>query len=182
MDQTSRTLVLNEGKTLNYLIPVLICGIAAAFCFVFFPLWGILFAIAAILFGLVENGLEFNLETMEYRKFESLFDSKWGEWKKIQDPDSFHLVLSVENNSYKTPMLSAPAFYGNGPAVKSKSITYDVKVHTKTNQTIQIYEFSSYLTALKLLKHLRSLESFEVIDHVAIKLEENHQKRMNRRR
>lgn len=182
MNQASTILVFNEGKTFNYLIPLLFCGITSAISFVLFLPLGILLAVACILLGSIESGLEFNTEKMEFRKFQSLFGSKWGSWKKITDPDSFHLYLSVENNSYNTPMLTAPAFYGSGPTVKSKSITYIVAVHTKANEKIVIYEFSSYKMARQLIKHVSALNSVEVIDHIALKLEENQQKRMNRRR
>ncbi len=182
MNQTSPTLVLNEGKTLNYLIPVLICGIASLISFVFFLPLGMLLALTCISLALIESGLEFNAGTMEYRKFQSLFGQTWGSWVQIKDPESFHLRLSVESNTYRTPMISAPAFYGNSPTASSKSITYDVQVLTKNGQHLDIYEFSSYIMALKLVKHLRALESVEVIDHVALKLEENYEKRMNRRR
>lgn len=180
--KTSTTLILSEGKNLNYLIPVLLCGIASAIGFIFFFPLGILLAIAAVLLGIIESGLEFNTETMEFRRFKSLPGFSWGKWVKIPDPDSFHLRLSVESHSYRTPMMSSPAYYGRGSKVQSKSITYDIKVHTKTDQWIDIYEFSSYKMALQLAKKLRELESFEVTDHIALKLEENQQKRMNKRR
>ena len=182
MNKTSTTLVLNEGKTLNYLIPVLLCGVASVISFVFFFPLGILLALACILLASIECGLEFNAETMEYRKFQSLFGQTWGNWVQIKDPESFHLRLSVESHTYRTPMLASPAFYGNASKSTSKSITYDVQVLTKNGQHLDIYEFSSYIMALKLVKHLQVLESVEVIDHVALKLEENYQKRMNRRR
>lgn len=182
MNKTSTTLVLNEGKTLNYLIPVLLCGVASVISFVFFFPLGILLALACILLASIEGGLEFNAETMEYRKFQSLFGQTWGSWLKIKGHESFHLRLSVENHSCRTPMLAAPAFYGNASKSTSKSIIYDVQVLTKTGQYQDIYEFSSYKMALKLINHLRALESVEVIDHIALKLEENQQKRMNRRR
>lgn len=182
MKESTTSLVFSEGKNLNYLIPVLLCGIASIISFIFFFPLGIILAIASVLLGIIESGLEFNAETMEFRRFKSLLGSSWGKWIKIPDPDSFHLYLSVESHSYRTPIMSTPAYYGRGSTVQSKSITYDVKVYTKTDQWIDIYEFSSYKLALQLLKKLRELESFEVTDHIALKLEENQQKRANRRR
>ncbi|TSJ47880.1 hypothetical protein [Fluviicola chungangensis] len=182
MNQASTPLVFSEGKTFNYLIPLLFCGIASAISFVlFFPL-GIILAVTCVLLGSIESGLEFDAEKMEFRKFQSLFGFKWGNWRKINHPDSFHLYLSIENNSYNTPMLTAPAFYGSGPTVKSKSITYNVAVYTKRDEKIVIYEFSSYKMALSFMNHLRALTSYEVVDHIALKMQENQQKRMNRRR
>lgn len=181
--KTSTTLVLSEGKTLNYLIPIIFCAIAAVISFVLFLPLGIILAIVTVLLGIIENGLEFNSETMEYRKFQSLFGFFWGSWSKINDPDSFHLRLSVDSHSYRTfSMISNPSFYGRDTTSQSKTITYDVVLHTKADQRITIYEFSSYKLALQLAKKLRELESFEVTDHIALKLEENQQKRMNRRR
>lgn len=182
MNQTSPTLVLNEGKTFNYVIPVVFLAIASIISFVFFFPLGILLAIVCAAFALVESGLEFNSGTMEYRRFKSVFGTTWGNWIKIKDPDSFHLRLSVESHSYRTyTMGTSPTYYGNGAAT-SKSITYDVQVLTKTDQWVDIYEFASYKLALKLVKYLNETGSIEVVDHVALKLEENHQKRMNRRR
>jgi hypothetical protein len=182
MKQTSTTLILSEGKTLTYVIPIVFCAIAAIISFVLFWPLGVILAIICISLALVESGLEFNSGTMEYRRFKSVFGTTWGSWVKIKDPDSFHLRLSVESHSYRTyTMGTSPTYYGNGAAT-SKSITYDVQVLTKTDQWVDIYEFSSYKLALKLVKHLSEAGSIEVVDHVALKLEENHQKRMNRRR
>lgn len=182
MKQNTSTLVISEGKTMNYLIPIIFCGIAALISFVlFFPL-GILLALVCILLGLIETGLEFNLEAMQYRKFKSLIGFTWGSWTKIQSPESFHLRLSVENTTYRRFVQStSPAFYG-GSTASSKSITYDVMAHTKTDEWIMIYEFSSYKMALQLVKKMRELESIDVTDHIALKLQENEEKRMNRRR
>ncbi|WP_294677075.1 hypothetical protein [uncultured Fluviicola sp.] len=184
MNQTSTTLVINEGKTLNYLIPLIFCALGALISLVLFWPLGILFSAIAIILGLIETGLEFNPQTMEYRKYKSLFASKWGEWKKIPDPDSFHLRLSVESHTYRTYAMGAsPNYYGNGNGRStSKSITYDIMVKTKNEQWIILYEFLSYKLALNFVKHMRELESFEITDHIALKLEENQQKRMNRMR
>lgn len=182
MEQTSSTLILNEGKTFNYILPVVFLAIASIISFVFFFPLGILLALTCIAFAIVETGLEFKSGTMEFRKFKSVFGVTWGGWIKIKNPDSFHLRLSVESHTYRNySMGTSPTYYGNGRAT-SKSITYDVTVLTKDNQWIDIYEFSSYKLALQLIKHLGELDSIEVIDHIALKLQENQQKRMNRTR
>jgi hypothetical protein len=181
--KTTTTHVINEGKTLNYLIPTILCAIASLISFVlFFPL-GILLIIICIQLALIETGIEFNGETLVYRKFKLIFGVKRGKWKNIPDPDSFHLRLSVESHTYKTyfPGGSGATFYG-GSNSTSKSITYDVLVHTKTGQWIILYEFLSYKRALQFMKHLSSLDKFEVTDHIALKLEENRQKRADRMR
>lgn len=182
MNQTSPTLILNEGKTFNYIVPVIFLAIASIISFVFFFPLGIVLTIISIALALAESGLEFKLETMEYRRFKSIFGSMWGNWVQIKDPDSFHLRLSVESHSYRIPMMSSPAYYGRGSVSTSKSITYDIKALTKTGQWIDVYEFSSYKMALQLMKHLQKAGSIEIVDHLALKLEENQQKRMNRRR
>lgn len=183
MKQTSTTLILNEGKTFNHPIPVVVFAIASIISFVFFFPLGILLALFCIAFAMIETGLEFNSETMEYRKFQSVFGVIRGKWVKIKNIDSFHLRLSVESHSYRTyNMMSNPSFYGRGATAQTKSITYDVMALTRDNQWIDIYEFLSYKMALQLVKHLRELDSFEVIDHVALKLQENQQKRINRMR
>lgn len=182
MKQNASTLVISEGKTMNYLIPIIFCGIAALISFaLFFPL-GILLVLVCIVLGLIETGLEFDLETMQYRKFKSVNGFTWGSWMKIQNPESFHLRLSVENTTYRRFVQStSPSFYG-GSTASSKSITYDIMAHTKTDEWIMIYEFPSYKMALQLVKKMRELESIEVTDHIALKLQENEEKRMNRRR
>lgn len=182
MNQTSISLVLNEGKTFNYVIPVVFLAIASIISFVFFFPLGILLAIICISLALVESGIEFKSDTLEYRRFKSVFGITWGNWVKINNPESFHLRLSVESHTYRTyTMGTNPTYYGNGRAT-SKSITYDIQVLTKTNQWVDIYEFSSYKIALQLVKHLKELGAIEVVDHIALKLEENQQKRMNRMR
>lgn len=182
MKKTTSTLVINEGKTMTYLIPIVFCGIAALISFVFILPLGVLFVLICILLGLIETGLEFNPETMEYRKFKSVNGFTWGSWIKIQNPESFHLRLSVESATYRRLTLGAsPSFYG-GSVASSKSITYDMMVRTKTDEWMIIYEFPSYKMALQLVKKMREFESIEVIDHIALKLEENQQKRANRMR
>lgn len=179
----SSILKLSEGKTLNYLIPIIFCALAALVSFVLFWPLGILLAVICILLASIESGLEFNTEIMQYRKYQALFGNSWGKWIKIQDPDSFHIRLSVESFSYKTfGHLSTPAYYGRGTTAQSKSITYDLLCLTQNDHWITIYEFSSYKLALKAARKLGELESVEVIDHIALKLEENQQKRINRRR
>nr|WP_294859874.1 hypothetical protein [uncultured Fluviicola sp.] len=182
MKKTSSTLVISEGKTMTYLIPIVFCGIAALVSFMLFFPFGILLTSICILLGLTEIGLEFNLETMQYRKFKSLFGSAWGKWSKVPDLDSFHLRLSVENTTYRRFVQStSPSFYG-GSSASSKSITYDMMARTKNDQWVIIYEFPSYKMALQLVKKMRELESVEVTDHIALKLEQNQQKRMNKSR
>lgn len=182
MKKTSTTLVISEGKTMIYLIPIVFCGIAALISFALFPPLGLLLTLVCILLGLTEIGLEFNLETMEYPKFKSLFGSASGSWTKIPDLDSFHLRLSVESTTYRRFMQgTSPSFYG-GSAASSKSITYDMMARTKNDEWVIIYEFPSYKMALQLVKKMRELESIEVTDHIALKLEENQQKRANRMR
>ncbi len=182
MNKTSTNLIINEGKTLTYVIPIVFCALAAIISFVLFWPLGIILALVCILLGLIETGLEFNRETMEYRKFKSLFGSAMGNWMKVKDPDSFHLRLSVESVSYQRVIQgTGPSFYG-GLSASSKSITYDILYLTQTDSWITVYEFSSYKSALKFAKYLRELETIEMIDHIALKLEENQRKRMNRMR
>jgi hypothetical protein len=182
MKQSSNPLVISEGKTLTYLIPVVFCGIAALISFVLFWPLGILLALACIFLGMVETGLEFNRETMEYCKLKSVISFSWGTRKKLPDPESFHLRLSVESQSYRTYFPgTSPTYYGNARA-SSKSITYDVMVHTQSDQWIILYEFPSYKLALQLIRHLQEMESFEVTDHIALKLQENQEKRAGRSR
>lgn len=183
MNKQNSSLKISEGKAFNYLIPIIFCAIASIISFVVFWPLGILLAVACILLASVESGLELNMETMQYRKYQALFDSTWGKWLKIEDPDSFHIRLSVDSISYRTyGGLSSPAYYGRGTVSQSKSITYDLLYLTKDGRWITIYEFSSYKSVLKAAKNFLELESVEVIDHIALKLQENQQKRMNRMR
>lgn len=182
MKQASTTLILSEGKTLTYVIPIVFCAIAAIISFVLFWPLGVILTLICISLVLVESGLEFKWESMEYRKIKSLFGITWGNWVKINEVDSFHLRLSVETVKYQrvTPG-SSTSFYAGLPA-SSKSITYDFIYLTKSNSWVTVFEFSSYKLALQLVNYLRALETVEVIDHIALKLEENQQKRMNRMR
>ncbi len=182
MKQVSTNLIINEGKTFNYVIPFVFSAIGSIISFVFFFPLGIFLALVSISFAIIETGLEFNQEKMEYRKFKSLLGYSWGNWKKIHNPGSFHLRLSVESQTYRTyTMGTSPTYYGNSQ-VSSKSITYDIMVQTKSDKWIILYEFLSYKLALQLVRGLQENGTFEVTDHIALKLEENQQKRMNRMR
>lgn len=183
MNTNNTSLKISEGKTFSYLIPIIFCAIASIISFVVFWPLGVLLVGICISLGSIESGLELNTETMQYRKYQALFGSTWGKWLKIEDPDSFHIRLSVDTISYRTyGRLSSPSYYGRGPVSQSKSITYDLLYLSKDDRWITIYEFSSYKLVLKAAKNFLNLESVEVVDHIALKLEENYQKRMNRMR
>ncbi|MNJ84740.1 hypothetical protein D3C87_21990 [compost metagenome] len=183
MNEHASTLKISEGKTFNYLIPIILFAILSLVSFVLFWPLGILLAAACVLLGSIESGLEFNTETMQYRKYQALFGSSRGKWVQIEDPDSFHVRLSVDSISYRTfAQLSSPSYYGRNTVAQSKSITYDLLYLSKNDHWVTIYEFSSYKLVLKAVKKLQELESCEVVDHIALKLQENQQKRMNRMR
>ena len=75
----------------------------------------------------------------------------------------------------------APAGGWNNNRGVSKSITYDLSCVDNLSQKKIIFEFQDYELAKKMTKQLRATEKFEVIDHIAIKMLENREKRMNRR-
>ncbi|WP_300663353.1 hypothetical protein [Fluviicola sp.] len=93
---------ISEGKTFNYLIPIIFCAIGSLISFVLLWPLGILLATACVLLGSIESGLEFNTETLQYRKYQSLFGDSWGKWLKVENPDSFHVRLSVDRISCRT--------------------------------------------------------------------------------
>ncbi len=179
---TTPRLTITEGKTLNYLAHAVFCGIGAIIGFALFWPIGILLAVACILLFLVETGLEFDPATLQYRKFKQLSGSRWGNWVPVTQPESFHLRLSVESETYQRyPLGTSPSYYGSRGA-SSKSLTYDIQVLNESGEWITIYEFLSYKLALRFLREIGNLERWEVTDHVALKLQENQQKRAARRR
>lgn len=183
MNESNPILKISEGKTFNYLIPFIFCAIASLISFVLFWPLGILLAIVCIVLASVESGLELNKESMQYRKYQALFGNSMGKWHQIENPDSFHIRLSVDSISYRTyGQISSPAYYGRNTISQSKSITYDLLYLSKNDSWVIMYEFSSYKLVLKAVKKLQELESVEVINHIALKLQENQQKRMNRMR
>jgi len=175
-------IVANEGRTLVYIIPAVLCAVAAIpLLFFFFPL-AIVFIALTVFLSLVETGLEFNSETNSYRKFKSLFGSKWGEWKRLVDPIEFHLKLSIEREYSNNAFSSVGSTNWNGSSTEiARSVTYDFIYESNTVQHKIIYEFLDYDIAKRFLKEIHLNTSIPVTNHIAIKLQENREKRMNRR-
>lgn len=182
MNSNANYLLANEGRTLLYLIPaVLLALIAIPFFFFFIPISFLLIAMTVLL-TLVESGLELNTDTMQYRKFKSLFGNKWGQWKSLVDPSGFHLNLSVERSYRNNAFSSVASTSWNGSSTEiARSVTYDFSYDSSTSNRTIIYEFLDYDVAKKLVKQLSEITTIEVTNHIAIKLQENRQKRMNRR-
>ncbi len=180
MKTNTATLIVNEGKTFIYLIPIIFCSIASLISFVFFWPLGIVLAVISIILSLAETGLELDQQTMKYRSFKSLLGYMWGTWKKIPQPESFHLRLSVESESYRDYTFGASTNYYGGSTATSKSITYDVLVQTQSEKWITLYEFLSYKKALVVIRALEEMKTFEVTDHIALKLQENQARRARR--
>lgn len=180
MKTTHQLLAVSEGKTMVYLIPgVLIIFLALPFIYFFFPVALALTVIAIVLF-LVETGLEFDPEAQRFRRYKRLFASSWGQWHTMTEPVAFHLRLSVESRSfYALPYQPSPTW--NGGRASSKSVTYDLSYVNSLDQHFMIYEFQDYDLAKQMVKSIQALNSFEVTNHIALKLQENREKRMNRR-
>lgn len=184
MTKTSKSLItVNEGRTLVYIFPAVFCGIAALISFFFlFPLAILLIGIVVIL-SLTETGLDYNPITHQYRKYKSLFGNKWGNWVQLINPEKFELRISVERayarNTFSN--VGTPTYYGRSGEI-ARSITYDLTYDNPTNQDIIIFEFQDYKIAKAFISQLEALNEQPVINYIAIKLQENREKRMNRMR
>lgn len=180
MSPKTNTLIANEGKTLVYLIPgVVIIVISIPFLFFILPI-GILLIIGAISLFTAETGLEIDLNNFKYRRYKSIFNSKSGTWKSFSTPTEFHLILSVESESIRNPYPVGGGGWNNSQNI-NKSITYDLICIDDLSIRHTLFEFLDYDIAKQMTKRLSNLNQFEVVDHIAIKLQENREKRANRR-
>lgn len=178
MNTSTSTLTVSEGKTLVYLIPgVLIIAVAIPFLFFFWPIALLLLTLAIILFT-AETGLEIDLNEMKRRKYKSIFGNKFGIWVDLGEILEFQLKLSVESESIRNPFPVAGSW--NNTSKTQKSITYDLISVDNFSQRKIIYEFLEYKLAKKLLHELNAKGHFETTDYIAIKLEENREKRARR--
>lgn len=180
---TPPLLTVNEGRTLIYIFPAVFCGIAALISFFFlFPLAILLIGIVVIL-SLTETGLDYNPATYKYRKYKSLFGKKWGNWEQLINPEKFELRLSVERAYARSTFgnVGSTTWYGRSGEI-SRSVTYDLTYDNPTSQDTIIFEFQDYKIAKAFISQLEALNAEPVVNHIAIKLQENREKRMNRMR
>lgn len=180
---TSTSITVNEGRSLIYIFPAVFCGIGALISFfLFFPLALLLIGIVVIL-SLVETGLDYTPSTQQYRKYKSLFGKKWGSWKQLINPEKFELRLSVERayarNAFRN--VGSASFYGRSSEI-ARSVTFDLTYDNSTTQDITIFEFQDYKIAKEFVNELEALNAQPVVNYIAIKLQENLEKRINRRR
>jgi hypothetical protein len=92
----------------------------------------------------------------------------------------FHITLAVESKTYRTTPYQTNAAWSSRSST-SRSISYDLSYVDELNLNTIVFEFQEYKLCTAIAKQLRQYSNYEVIDHVAIKLEENRQKRTNRR-
>lgn len=185
MTQTTTTplITVNEGRTLIYIFPAVFCGIAALISFVFFLPLAFFLIGAVIILSLTETGLDYDHSTQQYRKYKSLFGKKWGSWIQLHNPEKFELRLSVERAYARSTFgnVGATTWYGRSGEI-AKSITYDLTYDNPTSQDTIIFEFQDYKIAKAFILQLEDLNAQPVVNHIAIKLQENREKRMNRMR
>lgn len=184
MNNTNHPLItVSEGRSLIYIFPAVFCGIGAIISFWFLPLLSFLLIAAVILFCLTETGLDYNPNTQQYRKYKSLFGEKWGSWEQAVYPEKFELRLSVERAYSKRAFsqIGSTTWYGNSTEI-ARSVTYDLSYSNSAEKSTIIFEFQSYKLAKQFITQLEALNAQPVIDYIAIKLQENYEKRMNRMR
>ena len=185
MKQTTTTslVTVNEGRTLIYIFPAVFCGIAALISFFFFVPLAIFLVGIVVLLSLTETGLDYNPSVQKYRKYKMLFGKKWGNWKQLHNPEKFELRLSVERAYARSTFgnVGSTTWYGRSGEI-AKSITYDLTYDNPTSQDVIIFEFQDYKIAKNFVKQLEDLNTQPVVNHIAIKLAENKEKRMNRMR
>lgn len=184
MNTAKNYLIANEGMSSIYIIPAVI-GFALSIPFFFF-LWPVAFVLVplSVMLLTIKTGFEYNLASNEYRSFKSLFGAKWGEWTTAAQPSSFDLRLSVEREYSNNPFsgMGAPGgFYGNSKEI-ARSVTYDLSYSNNRNQREIMFEFLDYDLAKKFIRELHEHGTIPVTNHIALKLQENQKKRMQRMR
>ena len=180
MKSQPQVLSVSEGKSMIYLIPGIFLIVVAIAFFYFLPILSIILLASAIILFLAETGLEIDVEQMRYRRYKSLFGTKFGLWKIMLNVVEFHITLAVESKTYRTIPYQTNAAWSSRSST-SRSISYDLSYVDELNLNTIVFEFQEYKLCTAIAKQLRQYSNYEVIDHVAIKLEENRQKRMNRR-
>lgn len=182
MTHTSTHLItVNEGRTLTFIFPAVFLGIGALISFFFFIPLAFMLIGMVILLSLVETGLDYNPSTQQYRRYKSLFGNKWGPWKQLENPSKFELRISVERayNRSSFRNVGSTTWYGRSGEI-ARSVTYDLTYDNASKKDAIIYEFQDYTIAKQFVKQLESLNTQPVINHIAIKLQENLEKRMQR--
>lgn len=184
MNKTSASslITVNEGRSLIYIFPAVFCGVGAIISFFFFfPLVFLLIPIV-ILLSLVETGLDYNPSSQQYHQFKSLFGKKWGSWDQLINPEKFELRLSVERSFSRSAFSQVgSSTYGQFTEI-ARSVTFDLTYDNHTSQDITIFEFQDYKIAKEFISQLEALNEQPVVNYIAIKLQENIEKRMNKRR
>lgn len=182
MTSSSTHLVtINEGHTLVYIFPAVFTGLAAVVSFIFFIPLGLVLTAIVVLLSLVQTGLDYDPSTQSYRRYKALFGKKWGAWRQLDDPEKFELRISVERayatNAFEN--VTSTTWYGRSGEI-ARSVTYDLTYANAAKHDIMFYEFQDYKIARQFAAQLAELDQQPVTNHVAIKLQENREKRMRR--
>lgn len=157
---------ISEGYTYNYLVHgVFILIIGAPLIYFHFLLW-VPFILVAIAFFTSSNGLLIDVKNSRYKAYGNLLGYKTGKWRSINRLIHATLVLSIERA--KTNQA-----YIMGERGFSKSMTYDIQLTDEFGETVLMYEFLKYKTAIKALSAIEKEFQIKVTDKVAEKLIQN---------
>lgn len=163
-------IIISEGKTNTLIVPA-IFGILIGIGFFFFiPVAGLIILGVSISLFSATNGLEITNSGNGYRKYTDYFGLRYGTWHPLNSVGEVELKLSVDADTVRT-------YTGR---MELKSVTYDLIIELESGDKQPIYEFLEYKSARLALEQLATVLQVGSVDYVAIKMEENYQKRKNR--
>jgi hypothetical protein len=168
----------SEGFANNYLIPgvfLVIAGIIFIMVgrndgFISLTIGISLLFLAIVLFAST-SGLELDLESLRYRKYGKFGPLVIGDWKRLPKVTLVRIQIHSETASRPAggvfPILSA----------STKSLTYDVIVFDRMQESTEIYNFLKYRDAKKVGRLLAESLEVNLNDIVAEKLAKNRSRR-----
>ncbi|ASS48596.1 MAG: hypothetical protein A3D31_07430 [Candidatus Fluviicola riflensis] len=162
--------IISEGKTNSLVLPAasgLLIGVVTC---VFIPVAGLILLAFAVSLFLTTTGLEIDLSGQRFRKYTSYFGLKWGIWHSADSVIAIELKSSAENRIY----------YHRTGTRSHKSITYNLITEDISGKEQTIYEFKTYKTAKQALKAFSATLHVGMMDYIALKMQENRLKRVNR--
>jgi len=144
-----KTTYIDEGLTMDYLLPAFFVFLFACMMFVVHIFLGILtLSVAAAMISL-RTGIEIDIANKRIRRRKSLFKKQWGDWIDISGYNHIHLayerVVSRETGSPMVGMIM-------GRSNKAVTVRW-YKIHFLSDgvETLEFYDFRDYVKAQKML-------------------------------
>jgi len=152
---------INEGTTGANGVPAAICGFIGVLFLVFYPLIAVFFFLICAIMSMLTEGIEFDTETKQFRKYYDLFGLRSGQWKPLPKMDSLSLKLHVRSFKVKRwlPRSDRDSNFGT-ESVK----TFNLNLVLGNEETV-LYEFYKYNHGRKALEALGALMQIPFKDY-----------------